>query len=157
MTTLYKKIDGVLHYWETWENADANEAYVHYGKVGEEGITETFDTSESAEYVNQIQKMMDNLDGYGEIADDDFQILLIEYPVDGFGTKEDLQKRHALQDRMQEVTGWNGLGFCDGGSIGSGSMEVCCFVVDFETAKKVIAEDLKNTEYGDYSRIYLED
>lgn len=157
MTTLYKKIDGVLHYWETWENADANEAYVHYGKIGEEGITETFDTSENTEYVNQIQKMMDNLDGYGEISDDDFQILLIEYLVDGFGTKEDLQKRHALQDRMQEVTGWNGLGFCDGGSIGSGSMEVCCFVVDFETAKKVIAEDLKDTEYGDYSRIYLED
>lgn len=72
------------------------------------------------------------------------------------GTPEDVDKRYELQERMDETLGWTGLGHCDGGSIGSGSMEVCCFVVDFEVAKRVIAEDLKGTEFEDYSRIYDE-
>jgi len=58
---------------------------------------------------------------------------------------------------MNETLGWTGLGNCDGGNIGSGTMEVCCFVVDFELAKKVIEIDLKNTEFADYTRIYNED
>jgi len=57
---------------------------------------------------------------------------------------------------MNETLGWTGLGACDGGSIGSGSMEVCCFVVDFNAAKQVIEADLEGTEFGDYSRIYDE-
>jgi hypothetical protein len=63
---------------------------------------------------------------------------------------------HELEDRMNETLGWTGLGNCDGGSIGSGTMEVCCFVVDFKIAKHVIEEDLKNTRFADYSRIYDE-
>ena len=40
------------------------------------------------------------------------------------------------------------------GSIGSGTMEVGCIVVDFDIAKKVIEEKLKDTEFADYSRIF---
>jgi hypothetical protein len=54
---------------------------------------------------------------------------------------------------MNETLGWTGLGNCDGGSIGSGTMEVCCFVVDFKIAKRVVEKDLKNTKFADYSRI----
>jgi hypothetical protein len=57
---------------------------------------------------------------------------------------------------MNETLGWTGLGHCDGGSIGSGSMEVCCLVVDAEIAKQTILSDLKDTEFSDYSRIYEE-
>ena len=77
--------------------------------------------------------------------------MLIEYPVDGMGTTKDLDKRHKLEERMNETLGWTGLGNCDGGSMGSGTMEVCCFVVDFKIAKRVIEEDLKSTKFGDYS------
>lgn len=57
---------------------------------------------------------------------------------------------------MNETLGWTGLGNCDGGSIGSGAMEVCCFVVDFDTAKSVIESDLEGTEFAGFSRIYDE-
>ena len=57
---------------------------------------------------------------------------------------------------MDEVLGWTGLGHCEGGSIGSGTMEVCCFVVDFDIAKKVIETKLKDTEFADYTRIFDE-
>ena len=44
----------------------------------------------------------------------------------------------------------------DGGSSGSGTMEVCCMVVDFEIARQAIQKDLAETEFSDYSRIYQE-
>jgi len=64
------------------------------------------------------------------------------------GTPDDLEKRTRLQSRMDQTIGWTGLGHCDGGSIGSGTMEVCCFVVDFEVARQVIEKDLTNTEFS---------
>jgi hypothetical protein len=94
--------------------------------------------------------------GYEPLDEEEVSVVLIEYAVDGFGTPEDLDKRHALEERMNETLGWTGLGHCDGGSIGSGSMEVCCLVVDAEIAKQTILSDLKDTEFSDYSRIYEE-
>jgi hypothetical protein len=44
--------------------------------------------------------------------------LEIEYIIDGFGTEQDLDKRHKLEERMDEVLGWTGPGHTDGGSIG---------------------------------------
>jgi len=35
-------------------------------------------------------------------------------------------------------------------------MEVCCLVVDFEHARRVIEENLAGTEFADYLRIYDE-
>src|SRR5262249_42762181 len=95
-------------------------------------------------------------EGFEPIEIDNHAILLIEYPIKGMGTTKDLKKRHALEDRMNETLGWTGLGHCDGGSIGSGTMDVCCLVVDFKIAKAVIEKDLRNTKFADYSRIYDE-
>jgi hypothetical protein len=36
-------------------------------------------------------------------------------------------------------------------------MEACCFVVDFEVAKRVIAAALENSPFADFTRIYDED
>lgn len=153
---LYKKINGHLHYWETWGDPEGKSAIIHWGIVGERGEVKNIysDASSSFEEIGEAE-LNDVLEkGYEEI--EDYDILYIEYKVDDMGTAEDLQKRHALQDRMDETLGGTGLGFCDGGSIGSGTMEVCCFVVDVEIALKVIREDLKDTEFNDYLRIYEE-
>jgi hypothetical protein len=82
--------------------------------------------------------------------------LMIEYAVVGMGSAGDLEKRHRLEGRMNKTLGWTGLGHCDGGSIGSGTMEVCCFVADFEIARGAIERDLAGTEFADYTRIYEE-
>jgi hypothetical protein len=148
---LYKRIDGVLHYWETWDDDDTS-SIVHWGKVGDRGQDKVL----SAPYAKALRPLLKDevervlADGYAEISDEALEVLLIEYAV------EDADKRHALEDRLQETLGWTGAGACDGGSIGSGTMEVCCFVVDFGIAKKVIEDDLAGTPFGDFTRIYRE-
>lgn len=90
----------------------------------------------SASRIVASEEKQKRSEGYNEISIDEHSTVLIEYPIDGMGTTQDLEKRYRLECRMNETLGWTGLGHCDGGSIGSGTMEVCCFVVDWQVAKK---------------------
>ncbi|HRG01330.1 MAG TPA: hypothetical protein PKZ75_09450 [Bacteroidia bacterium] len=157
MLKLYKRIDNDIHYWETWDK-DEKTGVVHWGVVGQRGQDKEIKSGLFTNFRKDIQKEIDiySEDGYEEVDIDDHFTLLIEFKVDGMGTPEDVEKRTRLQDRMNETLGWTGLGHCDGGSIGSGTMEVCCFVIDFDIAKSVIEQDLKNTEFADYTRIFDE-
>jgi hypothetical protein len=157
MLKLYKNDGDTKRYWETWENDDRSHA-IHWGALGTKGESRVIRPSLFRKPLSQIQPEIDRLlaDGFAPIEMDDHRILLIEYLVDDFGNDSDLDKRHRLEERMNEVLGWTGLGMCDGGSIGSGTMEVCCYVVDFELAQRVISENLKGTEFEDFTRIYDE-
>ncbi|MGP4846374.1 hypothetical protein ACTXGQ_19795 [Marinobacter sp. 1Y8] len=156
MLKLYKFTDTKKEYWETWENEDGSHS-VHWGELGTNGQSEEIKGSFLKKPEKIIQKKIDEMVALGFSPVDAEYTLLIEYSVDGMGTKEDVEKRHRLEDRMNETLGWAGLGNCDGGSIGSGTMEVCNFVVDFDVAKKVIENDLKGTEFENYTRIYDEE
>jgi hypothetical protein len=154
---LYKRVDNEIHYWETWD-ISKNKAAIHNGIVGQRGnyreVTSGLFTSFRKEVQNEITENCK--DGYQEVDNEDRYTLLIEFSVNEMGSQEDIDKRTRLQERMDEVLGWTGLGHCDGGSIGSGTMEVCCYVIDFDIAKSVIEQDLKDTEFSNYTRIFDE-
>lgn len=158
MLKLYKLIDNQLHYWETWDK-DEKTAIVHWGIVGQRGEDKEVTSGLFSNFRKSVQKEIDEKikDGYAEFDEDEIAFLEVEYKIDGFGSEQDLDKRHRLEDHLNELLGWTGLGHVDGGSIGSGTMEAGCMVVDFEIAKKVIEDNLKGTEFGDYSRIYQMD
>ena len=155
MIKLYRKNSAGIEYWETWENK--GEHTVHRGQAGDRGKSETVRGSffRSAEKIVEAQIAEKKKEGFQEI--DDLETLMIEYAVEGMGTTEDLDKRHRLEERMNETLGWTGLGNCDGGSIGSGTMEVCCLVVDFIVAAKVVSADLAGTEFSNFTRVYKEE
>jgi len=155
MLKLYKKIDDKLVYWETWDK-DSKTGIVHWGAVGDKGESREIKSGLFSSIRKTIQKEIELKisEGYAEIDDEQNVYLEIEYIIDGFGTDQDLDKRHRLESKMDEVLGWTGLGGTDGGSIGSGTMEVGCVVVDFEIAKNVIEKSLKGTEFENYSRIF---
>jgi len=153
---LYKLADSKKEYWETWDNDDGSHT-VHWGELGTTGKSKEVKGSFLKKPEQIIQKEVDEMVSNGFRPIDDEFTLLIEYSVEGMGTKDDVEKSHRLQDRMNETLGWTGLGHCDGGSIGSGTMEVCNFVVDFEVAKRVIENDLQGTEFDDYTKIYDEE
>jgi hypothetical protein len=156
MHKLYKSIDSVLHYHEAW--TEEKHIVEHWGKVGDRGeskehpLPKVYDEDEilNATLSSAVEA------GFIPFDDEDMSVLLVEYTVVGMGSKADLKKRHSLEDRLNDLLGWTGLGNCDGGSMGSGSMEACCFVVDFNMAKAVIESDLAGTKFADYSRIYDE-
>lgn len=152
MIKLYRKNSAGIEYWETWEND--REHTVHWGQAGNRGQSETLRGTffRSAERAVAAQIAEKRKEGFQEI--EALQTLMIEYAVEGMGTTEDLDKRHRLEEHMNETLGWTGLRECDGGSIGSGTMEVCCLVVDFEIAAKVVATDLAGTEFANFTRIF---
>ena len=157
MEKLYKRDSGAVRYNEAW--VEDGLLYHHWGVIGDVGEhtkrpLRAFEAKRKA-----ISAVLSNARtmGYMPLSLEEHAILLIEFEVEGFGTEEDLEKRHALQDRMDETLGWAGIGHCDGGSCGSGTMEVCCFVVDFEIARSLIVKDLEGTQFSDYTRIYRED
>lgn len=158
MIKLYKQTSSNLHYWETWEETNQT-AIVHWGLVGERGQDKEVKAKTRSSLRAQIQQEIDQLlsEGYAPVELEHHHTLLIEFSVNHMGTAKDLSKRARLQERLDETLGWTGLGHCDGGSIGSGTMEVCCFVIDFAIAKQVIEADLHDTEFDTYSRIYQEE
>ena len=157
MLKLYRFGQDEAAYWETWEAGQAKHI-IHWGELGTRGETAVVTALTNARAQAKVQKEVHKAiaQGFAPLQDDTQRTLLIEYRVDGMGTSSDLDKRHRLESRMNETLGWTGLGICDGGSIGSGSMEVCCLVADFECARRVIEEDLAGTEFADFVRIYDE-
>lgn len=157
MLKLYRIHEGKpVAYHEAWVHDF--KVIEHWGRIGTKGEIQEHRRDTKVGEVENIERVLQQamVNGFEPIDLDDHAVLLIEYPVKGIGAAADLDKRYALEDRMNETLGWTGLGVCDGGSIGSGTMEVCCFVVDFETAKLTIEEDLASTEFADFSRIYEE-
>jgi predicted DNA-binding WGR domain protein len=151
MTKLYKKIEGELHYWECWAQGDGS-MIAHWGKVGERGSNKIIDKQLGESEIDKFTRQ-----GYVEFDDLEIATLVIEYAVDGMGTVNDLDKRQMIQERMDEALGWAGLGNCDGGSIGRGTMEIVCLVVDFAIARQVVERDLAGAGLADYARIYCEE
>ncbi len=155
MLKLYKLSNEIKEYWETWDNGNGSHT-VHWGELGTIGNSKTVKSAWFKKAETIIQKEIDALvaQGFHPIDEEDHTPLLIEYKVEEMGNSKDVEKRHRLENLMNETLGWTGLGACDGGGIGSGTMEVCNYVVDFEVAENVIKKALVGTEFSDYTRIY---
>ncbi len=155
LVKLYKQIDDKLHYWEAWDN-DEKSGTIHWGIVGEIGEDKVIKSGLFSNFKKTLQQKIDEKlkEGYSKFVEDKLAFLEVEFLIEGFGTENDLEKRHRLEEHLNDVLGWTGLGHVNGGSIGSGTMEAGSVVVDFEIAKHVIENSLKNTEFSDYSRIF---
>ena len=158
MIKLYKReADGTWRYHEAWQNGE--QVTEHWGQLGTRGESKKHRVLRGSDEESNLEAVLAEARarGFAEVDEEDHRCLLVEYAVDGMGHGRDVDKRHALEARLNELLGWTGLGHCDGGSIGSGTMEACCFVIDFVVARQVIEQDLRGTELGDYTRIYDED
>lgn len=157
MIKLYRSGESALRYHEAWVAGES--ITEHWGVVGSRGEVREHPLPGNISEEDALESVLAKAraSGYEPLELDQHATLLIEYKVEPpTGTARDVEKRHRLQNRMDEALGWTGLGHCDGGSIGSGTMEVCCFVVDFEIAKRVISADLAGTEFADFTRIFEE-
>ena len=154
MVKLYNFTPGRICYHEAWLHDDV--VVEHWGELGKRGETREHPADPTLDEAANLERVLGESRPYGfkAISDDDHRSVVIEYPLDSWGSPNDLERRHAIEDRVNELLGWTGLGRCDGGSIGSGTMEVSCVVVDAEIAIDVLRRNLTGAITGGHTRIY---
>jgi predicted DNA-binding WGR domain protein len=143
MLKLYKRLGNKLWYWEAW--GAANEVVIHWGSVGDRGDSRVIELQANDDPSSVIQREATSprAEGYKPVATEKLARLIIQYKISGMGTVDNLHKRHRVEEVMNECLGWTGLGHCDGGDIGSGTMNVFCFVVDTTLALQITVNELK--------------
>lgn len=153
MFKFYKRTSDSLLYHEAWANGAV--VIEHWGRCGDRGETQEH-PAEGADQTARVLGVIANAAlkaGFKPISERKMAMLIVEYPIDDT-TPETLQRRHQLEDQFNELIGWLGLGHLDGGSIGSGTMEVALEVVDFELAKAALEKATAGSELAGFSRIY---
>jgi hypothetical protein len=148
---LYKKQDGILHYWQIWSKSPKS-ILIDWGIAGERSSRETIKAKNKAAFEALVQEQINRKreEGFAEAAKE--YILEIEYKAEPM-TSNKLTKLHRLGDHLDYLLFYTGLGAFDGNAFGSGKMDVSVIVVDFDIAKRVIAADLEDTIFGNYLSI----
>eukprot|EP01037_Dinobryon_pediforme_P014543 gene14543-14666_t len=144
---LYLRREGRLAYHDAWIADD--EIIEHWGLCGELGETRSHRLGIGSDPFALLKDLSrgPRANGFKPMAMSRHKGLILEKPIEGFGSAEDLELRHGLQAFLDEKLGWLGLGHCDGGSTGSGSMEVFCFVVDGALALETLRRELASTAF----------
>jgi hypothetical protein len=146
MVKLYRTSRGVTEYWEAW--ITATDVTIHWGKLGEEGETREL-PHEAGLHPSEIIKREAKpfrAAGFKPRKPKELHSIVIQSKVEGRGSVNDYDRRVQIEELMNERLGWSGLGHCDGGDMGSGQMNVFCYVVDSAIAERVIVGALK--EHG---------
>ncbi|MEO0550238.1 MAG: hypothetical protein AAFZ91_09970 [Pseudomonadota bacterium] len=160
MFRLYKRDETgrIAAYHEAWAEPERRRIVEHWGMVGTEGETEVHRIWFFGSLEKQFNSILDPARalGFAELVTSDFTHLIVEYALGRSPNDDDLGRRLDIEERLNEVLGWTGLGECDRGAMTPDSMEAICEVVDFDLAKSVIEDALKDSDFEDYSRIYQE-
>lgn len=153
----YGKREGSLQYREAWFANDTT-IQEHWGVCGKRGETRSHAHQSDAEARERYMRLKraGREEGFCPIPLSKHAKLVVEFHITEMGTPSDADRRHALEDFLDDLIGWLGLGHLDGGSTGSGTMEAMCLVVDFQIAKTAVEEALRNSPFSDFARIYRE-
>lgn len=144
MMTKLHKIDGAGHYY--WEGWIVDEKVVfHLGTVGETGQRQTVNAGSELQ-ANDILKheiATAEANGFRKIDNGEMFRIVLNYHLNSWGSEEDLETRHYLEDLCDQSLGWTGNGHCDGGDIGSNRMNIWSFVLDVPAAIKTLSTELQ--------------
>lgn len=151
MVKLYRRSGDAIEYREAWPDGEA--IIEHWGRCGERGETRSYPSTGPEDAANILRRLKTAARGLGfqPIPPSRHVGLLVERSIDGFGGAADLEERHRLEDFLTDLLGWSGLGHCDGGSTGSGSMEASCLVVDYPLAATVITAALSGSPFSAFT------
>jgi hypothetical protein len=142
---VYRTVDGVTEYWESW--TAGSDAFIHSGRIGELGETRKFSLKERGNATLMI-KEVERVEaaGFKAITFEDCAQVVIQYRLGRWGSVEDHERRVAIEDLMNACLARTCLGYCDGGEIGSGAINIFCEVLDAAIAEPIIVDELR--EHG---------
>ena len=82
-------------------------------------------------------------EGYAPPEDAEVHSLMIQYPLEGWGSGAELARRHAIEQLLSAVLVGSGFGTVDGGDIGSGKLTIWAAVVAPARAAAACVERLR--------------
>jgi predicted DNA-binding WGR domain protein len=141
MRKMLKHTSDGYEYWQVWQ--DEAVLVVHWGTIGERGQMRRLPIDGDAKKMMMSLTKEQRTKGFKPLNEDKLHDFVIIYNIDGFGTIDDLNKRHRIEELMDECLGWTGNGHCDGGDIGGDTMTICCLVVDPVIASDTIKSELE--------------
>lgn len=141
----YRTSNGITEFWESWN--EGVETFVRSGKIGEKCQIRKFSMKDPTQ-ASAVIKELDQIEksGYSPRDPAQFDQIVIHYRLEGWGSVRDHDRRVKIEDMMTECLASTGLGFCDGGDLGSGTMNIFCDVVDGAVAVGPIVECLRDNE-----------
>ena len=154
MIKLYRRDStGVFEYHEAW--VSDSEIVEHWGTVGGRGQRRVTALDENQDETSALEGVLSEAraEGFASLPEDAHSCLRIEYPIQGRGCGADLARRAALEERLNQLLGWAGLGQTGTSSIVPGTLSIVCHVVDPQLAKRCISNGLLGTEFDDYREL----
>lgn len=152
---LYRERGGGREYHEAWPGEGI--VVEHWGRCGERGEARELPArtgSDLARVLAELESGARNA-GFRPVEPGAHATLVVEYRMPpGRNAARTSPDRAELEEALDQLIGWLGLGHCDGGSTGSGTMEVFLDVVDFECAKAALVRELASGPHAGFSRIY---
>jgi hypothetical protein len=121
---------------------------IHWGKLGEKGDSREVQvkSGNSSSQVIELEAKPMRAAGYKPVSPEHLAQVVIQYRIDGMGSKSDLDKEQLIEGLMNECLGWTGLGHCDGHDIGSGTLNVFCDVVDGPASEQIVVGCLRENK-----------
>ena len=141
---LYRTLPNrVIEYWDA--RLEGRHVTVHTGPVGEPDSSRVSSPPPGETPVAHLKRLSTEAEasGFAELPDDSFVQLQIQWQVQGWGSVSDLDFRHHVEDDLDACLKWTGNGCCDGGDIGSGTINVFCFVVAVPAAIQSVLRALE--------------
>ena len=138
--------NAVIEYWDA--RLDGRRVTVHTGPVGEPDsarISRPLPGENPDAHLLRLRAEAAAA-GFAELPDDAFVQLQVQWQVQGWGSTADLEFRHQVEDDLDACLKWTGNGCCDGGDIGSGTLNVFCFVVAVPAAIQSVLGALEAAE-----------
>jgi len=142
MYKLIKRTADEFLYHEVWE--ENGMVVEHFGEVGDAGERRVHPIPPDSDEDQVMEAILRPvaMKGFREVEDDELVRVHVEQSRSGNGDQADLEKRHELEDQLDDLLGETGLGHCDGGEFAADSIIAYCFVVDAAIAGEVVADAL---------------
>ncbi|VWX34570.1 conserved hypothetical protein [Exiguobacterium oxidotolerans] len=93
----------------------------------------------------QILRLVEKFErqGYRELDDTDYKELVVQFPYAEGQAEAALERRHMMEEMIDEGLLHTGNGYCEGGDIGGNTTNIFYHVLDVEAAVSLIFEGMK--------------
>ncbi|MGI1807073.1 DUF2716 domain-containing protein [Exiguobacterium sp. TDN 0502] len=95
--------------------------------------------------------------GYRELNETDYTELVVQFSYEKGQEETALERRHMMEEVINDCLLHTGNGYCEGGDIGSGTTNIFYHVLDVEAAIALIFEEMKARNVQDEPKIAVQE